>query len=86
MSALVMLTLLPVCKEACCQLVVQTNVNHEALIKALEQSDIMSLGVGKLLEENHANFVVLPTLNWSTNATDSQNNARAKATSKRLHG
>ena len=85
-SALAMLALSPVCKEARRQLVVQTNANHEALIKALGQSDVMSLGVGKPLGGNHANFVVLPTLNRSANATDSRNNARAKATSERLRG
>ena len=83
-SALASIALSPVCNQLGARLISQIVTNRHTLIRALGESDLVVLGVGKPLGGNHANFVVLPILKRHTGATGPRDNPRAKAVYEKL--
>ena len=84
-SALAMLSLFPTSNKLREQLVAQTTVNREALIRTFTQPKAALLGIGKLIGGSQANFIVLPILKRGTNAADQRDNTRARIASEQLH-
>ena len=83
-SALASVALSPVYRQLRARLTSQIIINRHTLIRALGQSDLVVLGVGKPLGGNHANFVVLPILKRHTGATGPRDNPRAKVVCEKL--